>query len=123
SLPGNGLNIGDVSRFRVSHDRSRIAVDKNCAIAFGFQRFASLGAGVVELARLPNDNRACTNNKNVFDICTLWHDAELVPCSHKANEFVEEHHNIVWPRAGFGMPLEAERRGVGKLETLQCAVE
>ena len=52
------LHIRPVCQFRIGHDRGRIAVDENDPVAFLFQRFAGLRAGIVELTGLTDHDRA-----------------------------------------------------------------
>ena len=52
------LHIGPIGQLRIGHDRGRIAVDENDPVAFFFQRFAGLRAGIVELAGLTDHDRA-----------------------------------------------------------------
>ena len=52
------FNIGHIGRTRIGHDRCRVGVDKDDLVAQLAQCFAGLGAGVVELAGLSDDNRA-----------------------------------------------------------------
>jgi len=42
---------------------------------------------------------------------------------HQINEMGKKGRDIVRPRAGFGVPLEAECRTVGELDALQAAVK
>ncbi|MCY1522162.1 hypothetical protein D9M68_570070 [compost metagenome] len=65
-LPGDGLDVGDVGRFRVRHDRRRVAVHQDGAVALGLERLARLGAGVVEFAGLPDDDGAGADDENAF---------------------------------------------------------
>ncbi len=51
------FDVGGVGQIRVGHDRGRIAVDQHHPQAFGAQHPAGLGAGVVELAGLTDDDR------------------------------------------------------------------
>ena len=51
------LHISPIRPLRIGHDRRRIAVDENQPVAFFFQRFAGLRAGIVELAGLTNHDR------------------------------------------------------------------
>src|SRR3989442_11127898 len=39
-LPGDGLDVGDVGRGRVGHDRGRVAVDQDDLVALFAQRLA-----------------------------------------------------------------------------------
>ena len=56
-FPGDRLDIGPVSRFRIGHDGGWIGVDQDDLIALLAQGLACLRAGVVELAGLADDNR------------------------------------------------------------------
>ena len=60
-LPGERLDVGPIGGGRIGHDRRRVGVDENDLVAFLAQRFARLGAGVVELAGLADDDRAGAN--------------------------------------------------------------
>ncbi len=53
---GQRFDVGDVSGFRISHDRGWIRIDQHDLVAFLAQRLASLRAGVVKLARLSDDD-------------------------------------------------------------------
>src|SRR5471030_2594964 len=72
-LPGDRLDVGDVGHFRVGHDGRRIAVDQDDFIALFAQGFAGLGAGIIELAGLADNNRASANNQYTFKVCTFRH--------------------------------------------------
>ena len=70
---GDGLDVGAVRHLRVGHDRRRIGVDQHNLIPLLAQRLACLGPRVVEFARLPNHNRARTNDQDLVDVSTLGH--------------------------------------------------
>src|SRR5690606_11642367 len=53
---GDWLNIGGIGEIRVRHDRRWVRVVQNDPVTFFLKRLTSLGAGVVELARLPDDD-------------------------------------------------------------------
>ncbi len=69
NLPGNRLDVGDVGRFRVRHDRRRIAVDENDLVALVLQCLARLCTGVIELTRLADNDRPSADDQNAFEIC------------------------------------------------------
>ena len=54
---GDRLDVGGVGELRVGHDRRRVGVDQADPEPSGAQHPAGLGAGVVELAGLPDDDR------------------------------------------------------------------
>ncbi|MBT9149234.1 MAG: hypothetical protein DDT28_00655 [Dehalococcoidia bacterium] len=71
----------DVSRhchLRVGHDRCRVRIDQNDFIALLPQRLASLAPGVIELAALPDDDRAGPDEQDPFYIRPSWHSCP--PC-------------------------------------------
>ena len=57
-FPGDRLDVGAVGRLRIGHDGGRIGVDQDDLIALLAQGLARLGAGVIELARLADDDGA-----------------------------------------------------------------
>ncbi len=67
------LDIGCIRQIGIGHDRGRVGVDEDDAIAFLFQRLAGLSAGIVEFASLADDNGARADNQDRFDICTFRH--------------------------------------------------
>ena len=67
------LDVGAVGQLRVGHDRRRIAVDEHDLEALGAQRLAGLRARVVELARLPDDDRAGADDENALQISAFGH--------------------------------------------------
>ena len=67
------LDVGAVGQLRVGHDRRRVAVDENDLEPFGAQRLARLAAGVVELARLPDDDGAGADDEDALQVGSAWH--------------------------------------------------
>ena len=57
-LERDGLDIGPIRQFRISHDRGRIAVNQDNPIPLFLQSPAGLCARVIKLAGLPDDDRA-----------------------------------------------------------------
>jgi hypothetical protein len=70
---GDRLDVGRIRELRVGHDRGRIGVDQDDAITFLLQRPARLHAGVVELAPLPDDDRAGADDEDRVDVRAFWH--------------------------------------------------
>ncbi len=77
-LPGDRLDIGGVGHHRVGHDGGRVGVDQDDAVALFAQRLTGLGPGVVEFARLPDDDGAGADDQNAVEIRTFWHALTLV---------------------------------------------
>ena len=63
-LPGDRLDVGRVGHVGIGHDRRRIRVDEDDAIALLAQRLAGLRAGIIELARLADDDRAGADDQD-----------------------------------------------------------
>ena len=72
-LGGDGLDIGAVGKTRVGHDGRRVGVDQDDLKAILLEHLAGLGAGVVELAGLANNDGARTNNEDTLDVSTFRH--------------------------------------------------
>src|SRR5690625_1494705 len=60
--PSDGLDVGDIGRIGVSHNCGGVAIDQNGAVACVFEGFTGLGARVIKLAGLTDNNRARANN-------------------------------------------------------------
>ena len=72
-LGGDGLDIGAVGKTRVGHNGRRVGVDQDDLKAILLEHLAGLGAGVVELTGLANNDRARTNNEDALDVSTFRH--------------------------------------------------
>ena len=72
-LGGDGLDIGAVGKTRVGHDGRRVGVDQDDLKAILLEHLAGLGAGVVELAGLADDDGARTNDEDALDVSTFRH--------------------------------------------------
>ena len=57
----------------VRHDGGRVGVDQADAQALLLEDAAGLGARVVELAGLTDDDRTGADYQDVLEICTAWH--------------------------------------------------
>ena len=67
------LHIGGVGQLRVGHDGGRVGVDQDDPVALLPQRTHRLGAGVVKLAGLTDDNGPRSDDEDGTDIRTLGH--------------------------------------------------
>ena len=72
-LGGDGLDIGTVGKTRVGHDGRWVGVDQDDLKAILLEHLASLGARVVELASLTNNDGTRTNNEDTLDVSTFRH--------------------------------------------------
>ena len=72
-LRGDRLDVGAVGHLGVGHDRGRVGVDQHDLVALLAQGLARLGARVVELAGLADDDRAGADDQDLVDVGTLGH--------------------------------------------------
>ena len=68
------LDVGRVRQIRIGHDRRRIGIDQDDAVALGLQRLAGLGARIVELAGLTDDDGARADDQDGLDVRALRHE-------------------------------------------------
>ena len=71
------LDVGPVGHLGVGHDGGRVRVDQDDLVALLAQRLARLGARVVELAGLADDDRAGADDQDLVDVGTLGHGGPL----------------------------------------------
>jgi hypothetical protein len=71
------LDIGRVGKLRIGHDRGRVGVDQDDAVALLLQRLAGLGAGIVELAGLTDDDGAGPDDQDRLDVGAFRHGASV----------------------------------------------
>jgi hypothetical protein len=112
-LPGDRLDVGDVGHFRVGHDGGRVAVDQDDLVTLFAQGLAGLGAGVVELAGLADDDRASANDQNAFDVVRLG----IFVFLHQRCEAVKQVADIVRPGDASGWPWK-QKAGLSVRSTL-----
>ncbi len=67
------LDVGSVRHLRVGHDGGRVAVDEHHLETFGTERLARLRTRIVELARLPDHNRARADHEYSLDVSAFGH--------------------------------------------------
>ena len=67
------LDVGAVGELRVGHDGGRIGVHEHDAVALLLERLAGLRAGIIELARLADDDRAGADDEDGMNVSALGH--------------------------------------------------
>ena len=67
------LDVNVVRHGVIRHDGRRVGVDQDDLKAILLEHLAGLGAGVVELAGLANNNGARTDNEDALDVSTFRH--------------------------------------------------
>ena len=145
-LPGDGLDVGHIGCGRVGHDRGRVAVDQDDLEPLFAQGFAGLNARIVKLTGLPNDDGACANDEDAFDVCALRHaDLSVYRCEgtqprwgfekrcagagcscarvHQTDKAVEQIGDVVRARRSFWVALETKCGLVGAGQTLHSAIK
>src|SRR4051795_4156654 len=73
------LDVGGGGELRVGHDRRRIGVDEDDFVALLEQDLAGLDAGVVELGRLADHDRAGADQKDLLDVLAFRHSRPPAP--------------------------------------------
>src|SRR6202012_1344337 len=74
---GDRLHVGPAGEIGGGHGRGRIGVDQTAPDALGLEDPAGLGPGVVELAALPDDDRAGPDDEHGLQIIAARHQALL----------------------------------------------
>ncbi len=71
--PMNRLDIDRVCHLRIRHDRGWVGIYEDDAVTLFLQGLAGLRAGIIELARLADHDRARADNQNALDVSSLGH--------------------------------------------------
>ncbi len=87
-LGGDGLDIGGVGQRGVGHDRGRVRVDEDDAVALLAQRLAGLRSGIVELAGLPDDDGSGTDDHDRLDVGALRHGSPSRPGAGRSSGLI-----------------------------------
>ena len=106
-VQGDRLDVGGVGELRVGHDRRRVGVDQADPDALLAEHPAGLGARVVELAGLPDDDRPGPDDQHRLQVSALRHDAPC-RCSISVTELAEQARRVVRARRGLGVVLDAK---------------
>ena len=71
------FDIGGIRQPRIGHDRGRVGIDQNDAIALSAERLAGLRARIVKFAGLADDDRPGADDHDGFDVGALRHGSVL----------------------------------------------
>ena len=124
-LPRDRLDVGRVGEVGVGHDRRRVRVHEDDAHALLAQHAARLGARVVELARLADDDRAGADDEDALDVVALGHYFVVLLVEVRDDEVaeaVEEVVGVVRSGGGLGVVLHREGRDVERAQALDDLV-
>ena len=83
-VEGDGLDVGPVRGVRVGHDRRGVRVHEHDREACGAQGAAGLGARVVELAGLADDDGSRADDQDLLDVLAPRHQKRLPSCTSMA---------------------------------------
>ena len=120
-LPRDRLDVGRVGEVGVGHDRRRVGVDEDDAHALFAQHAARLGARVVELARLADDDRAGADDEDAVDVVALGHSSSFRCRDDHVAEPVEEVVGVVRTGRRLGVVLHREGGDVEGAQALDHA--
>ena len=110
-LRGERLDVGAVRVLRVGHDRGRVRVDERDPQALLLEDLDRLGAGVVELAGLPDHDRPRADHQHRLDGRSLGIGLPSLPArAHHRDELLEEVVAVVGAGAGLRVVLDGEHR-------------
>jgi len=70
---GQGLQISPVGELGIGHDRGRVGVEQYDFVVLFFQCLESLGAGIIEFAGLPDDDRSGADDQDGMDVLAPRH--------------------------------------------------
>ena len=76
---GDRLDVRRVGELRIGHDRRGIRVDEDDPDALGLEHATGLGARVVELARLADDDRPGADDQHGGDVVATGHQRTASP--------------------------------------------
>ncbi len=148
---GDGLDVGVVGVLRVGHDRGRVGVDQADLQALGAQHPAGLGARVVELAGLADDDRPGADHQHVVEVgsrrgtsallsgregaqlygiygVSMYKHARSRRCGvigagrHQVDELVEQVLRVVRAGGGLRVVLHRKRPSITESDALDDAV-
>ena len=73
NLNRDRFDIGGIRQPRIGHDRGRVGIHQNDAVALSAERFAGLRAGIIEFAGLADDDRPGADDHDGFNVSALRH--------------------------------------------------
>ena len=113
-LDGKRLEVDAVGHLLVGHDRGRVGVDEHGRDAFLTQRLARLGAGVVELRGLADDDWSRAEDENFLRPFRLRGPADRfhywASLAGHLDKPIVEVLVVLRPRAALRVVLDAESR-------------
>ena len=121
-LDGQRLDVDDVGHAVVGHDRGRIGVDQDRLDALLAQRAAGLGAGVVELGRLADDDRAGADDQHFLAVGSLTRPLRRRAAAQQLERSGRTRLVVLRAGAALGVVLDREDRQLAVAQPLDRAV-
>ena len=118
-LGGDRLDVGGVGELGVGHDRRRVGVDQADPDALGLQHPARLGARVVELAALPDDDRAGPDHQHRLQVLTPRHGS---PPVRRSRRWTVRCRSLATPNCDIGASSGALEQGAEVIEVVRGVV-
>jgi hypothetical protein len=112
------FDVRRVGELGIGHDRRRIRVHEDDAVPLLAQHATRLRSRIVELTRLPDDDRAAADQQDRFEVVAPRH----LTGPHELGELLEQVAGVVGTGTGFGVVLHAERVEVRRAHTFDVAV-
>ena len=106
ALGRDRLDVGAVGELRIGHDGGRVGVHQDDAVALLLEGLAGLGAGIVELARLADDDRAGADDEDGVNVSALRHTGRRLNGIRPAMSAIIFAHQSkrAWRAPGSGRP-------------------
>jgi len=107
------LDVGPVGELGVGHDRRRVRVHQHDRVTLFLEGFHRLGAGVVELGRLPDHDRARAKQQHAVEVSPSGHRLRPAECRRASGAAPSRWRPGAWrrPRRDGGCPRRAPGRG------------
>ena len=119
-LRGQRLQIDLVRHGLVGHDGGGVGVAQHHVHAGFLQNAAGLGAGIVKLGGLSDDNGAGADDEYLFD--AVYPEALQLSPFHQIHKPVKEEGRILGAGAGFRVELDSKRLQLRVVDALAGAV-
>jgi hypothetical protein len=110
---GEWLDIGSVGDLRVGHDGSRVGVDQDHFVALALEGLTGLGAGIIELAGLADNDGPGADDHDRGDVGSFRH---VVPLAARARK-KKAAFPAFWTGIASRMPFSRASSGRARLES------
>src|SRR5215470_10441839 len=105
---GERLDVSAVGDLGIGHDSGRVRIGQHNFVALRLERLAGLGAGVVELGRLADDDGAGAEDQDFRDVGSSRHES-VVGRSLVVSRWLGWH-GLQWSGSIYGFVIPSEAR-------------